>query len=263
MEIYDFHAHIYPEKIRERAVHSLEEGYTISLKGDGSADSLLDIGRRAGINHFVTLSVAVNPSHVESVNDFILEEQNKHPEFIAFGSMHADYDNKCAEIERIRNLGIKGVKIHPSTQRFRVDDERMFPVYDLLSQSGLPLLVHCGDYRFDYDNPERVGHVLDEFPKLTLIAAHMGGWLLFDRALDVFKGRKCYLDCSSTIAFTGKRRGLELIREYGAERVVFGSDYPVWNPAEELETLFSLGLKDEELQLILHGNAERILRLTN
>ncbi|MGN0164541.1 MAG: amidohydrolase family protein [Lachnospiraceae bacterium] len=261
MEIYDFHAHIYPEKIREKAVNSLADGYTIDVHCHGSADSLLEIGRQAGINHFVTLSVATGAAHVVSVNNFILEEQKNHKEFIAFGSVHPDYPDICGELERIKKGGIKGIKIHPDSQRFKVDDERMFPFYDLLGQYGIPLLVHCGDYRFDFDNPERVARVLDEFPKLIMIAAHFGGWLLYDRAVDVLKNRNCFLDCSSSIMYVGKRRGLELIREYGAERIVFGSDYPVWNPATELDALYSLGLKDPELEMILHGNAEQILRL--
>lgn len=262
MEIYDFHAHIYPEKVREKAIHSLIDGYTIDINCDGSADSLLKIGREAGIGHFVTLSVAASAAHVESVNDFILKQQQEHSEFIAFGTIHPDFPDPVGEIERIRAAGIKGIKIHPDTQRFQADDKAMYPVYDFLSRCGLPLLVHCGDYRFDYDNPERVAHILDEFPKLTMIAAHFGGWLLFDRALDVFRNKNCWLDCSSSIMYTGKRRGKELIRAYGSERIVFGSDYPVWNPAKELETLLSLGLTDGELENILYKNAERLLKQT-
>lgn len=259
MEIYDFHAHIYPEKVREKAVKSLESGYTINLCCDGSEETLLEISKQTGISHYVTLGVAASAKHVESVNNFILERQAKVPEFIGFGSMHPDYEDPLGELERIYNAGIAGIKLHPSSQRFKADDERMFPFYDMIRELGLPLLVHCGDYRVDFDNPERVGHLLDLFPGIKLIAAHMGGWLLHDRALDVFKNRDCYLDCSSTIAFTGKRRGLELIREYGAERIVFGSDYPVWNPAHELEVLYSLGLGDDELEMILCKNAERVL----
>lgn len=259
MEIYDFHAHIYPNKIKEKAVRSLEDGYDIEVKCDGSAEDLLEAGRKAGISRFVTLAVALSPLHVESINNFILEEQKEHPEFIAFGSVHPDHPDSCGEIDRIKKLGIKGIKLHPDSQRFKLDAREMFPVYDLMSQYGLPLLVHCGDYRYDFDNPERVARIIDEFPKLTVVAAHFGGWLLFDRAIDALKNRNCYLDCSSSIMYTGKRRGLELIREYGAERMVFGSDYPVWNPAEELETLWSLGLSERELELIFSKNAKSIL----
>lgn len=259
MEIYDFHAHIYPEKIREKAVESFYTDYTITVNCNGSAEYLLQTGKKAGIDKFVTLAVATTGRNVEAVNDFILYEQVAHPEFVAFGSVHPDHPDMCGEIERIKKAGIKGIKLHPSTQKFVVDDERMFPVYDYLSEIGLPLLVHCGDYRFDFDNPERVAHVLDEFPKLRLVAAHLGGWLLYDRALDMFKNRECYLDCSSVFMYTGKRHGLQLIREYGAERIVFGSDYPVWNPEQELKALLELGLTDSELEMILCRNAKDLL----
>jgi predicted TIM-barrel fold metal-dependent hydrolase len=263
MDIYDFHAHIYPEKIREKAIESVSDNYTINIDCDGKADTLITDCKEAGINHFVALSVAQSAKHVESINDFALSLQENYEEIDSFGSIHPDYEEPEKELERIFKSGIKGIKIHPDSQGFKVDDERMFPIYDTIRALRLPLMIHCGDYRFDYDNPERVAKVIDEFPGLTIIAAHFGGWLLYDRALDALKDKKCYLDCSSSMMYLGKRRSKELIRAYGAERMLYVSDYPMWNPATELETLRSLGLESDELELMLHINAERILKGTN
>lgn len=259
MDIYDFHAHIYPEKIREKALKSVADNYTITIDYDGTVDTLLNIGKECGINHFVALPVAVSDRHVQSVNDYALDEQKKHQEIISFASMHAAYKEKAGEIERVKELGLHGVKLHPDSQGFKVDDERMFEAYDAMASLGLPLVVHCGDYRFDYDNPERLAHVIDMFPKLTVVAAHFGGWLLYDRALDALLDKNCYLDCSSSARYLGNRRFKELIRTYGAERIVFASDYPMWNPKDELENLYSIGLTDAELKFILCDNAEKIL----
>ena len=90
--------------------------------------------------------------------------------------MHADFENKIEEVERATELGLRGVKIHPDTQLFNMDDERMFELYDYLRQKDIPLLIHCGDYRYDYSHPRRLKRLLREFPGITVIGAHFGGW---------------------------------------------------------------------------------------
>lgn len=256
---YDFHAHIYPEKIAARAVEGVSNFYQLPMAADGTAETLLKLGKPAGITNYIVHSVATGAKQVESVNDFIACEMRKYPkELIGFGTLHPDYPDLLQELERMERLGLRGLKLHPDSQRFYVDDERMYPVYDYL-QGRLPLLLHCGDYRFDYDHPRRVRKLLEDFPKLTVIAAHFGGWSVFDLAVEYLLDMNCYLDCSSSIMFLGRRRALELIRLYGAERMLFGSDYPMWNPAEELSVLQSLGLSGTELDCMLYKNAETIL----
>ena len=259
MEIYDFHAHIYPEKIAQKAVEGVGHFYSIQMHETGTVDRLLEAGDEAGISKFIVHSVATGARQVQSVNDFISETVKAHPDrFVGFGTIHADYEDKCTEIERMISLGLSGVKIHPDSQYFYVDDPRMFEVYEAI-EGRLPILVHCGDYRYDYDSPERVRRVLDAFPKLTFIAAHFGGWSVQDLAAEYLLDTGCYLDCSSSMMYLGAKRSKELIRMYGAERFLFGSDYPMWNPGSELDRLRSLGLTEREMKLMLHDNAEHIL----
>ena len=259
MKIYDFHAHIYPEKIAQKAVEGVGNFYNIKMNENGTVNRLLELGDEAGIDRFIVHSVATGARQVQSVNDFISETVKEHPDrFVGFGTIHADFEGKCDEIERMISLGLSGVKIHPDSQHFNVDDPRMFEVYDSI-QGRLPILVHCGDYRYDYDSPWRVRNVLDNFPKLTFIAAHFGGWSVQDLAAEYLLDTGCYLDCSSSMMYLGAKRSKELIRMYGAERFLFGSDYPMWNPGSELERLYSLGLTEEEIILMTHTNAEHIL----
>lgn len=84
---------------------------------------------------------------------------------------------------------------------------------------------------------------------------------MFDLAMEYLLQRKCWLDTSSSFAFLGKVRSREIIRAYGAERIVFGDDFPMWDHKSELDTLFSLGLTDREYEQILSGNAKEILGL--
>ena len=212
------HTHIYPDKISQRAIQSVSDFYTIKMSGGkGTASDLIEQGKKSGVDGFLVQSVAVDGSHVETINNYIADECQKHKEFYGFGTMHADYPDNIAELERIKKLGLKGVKIHPDTQMFNMDDAKMDYVYDYLSQNNMPILIHCGDYRYTYSHPKRLAAVLDKFPKLTVIGAHFGGWSLWDLALEYLEHRKCYLDTSSSIGMLGLKRTKELIRIYGAE----------------------------------------------
>lgn len=261
MDIFDFHAHIYPEKIASRAVEGVGGFYHIHMHCDGLAETLIKNGKEGGISHFLVHSVATSPKHVTVINDFIADECKKHEEFYGFGTMHPEFENKEEEIMRMKANGLCGLKIHPDTQYFNMDDERMFGVYDLLRSEKLPILIHCGDYRYTYSHPKRVKRLLREFPGLTVIAAHFGGWSVCDLALEYLLNENCYVDVSSSLMFCGLKRGKELIRLYGKERVLFGSDFPMWSPKDELKTFYKMNLTDEEYEYTLSRNAKRILGL--
>lgn len=261
MKIYDFHSHIYPEKIAQKAVESVGDFYGIGMDGKGTAKALLKEGKECGVTNFVVHSVALTESRVEAINDYIASECKVHKEFYGFGTMHADFENKIQEVERATKLGLRGVKIHPDTQLFNMDDERMFELYDYLRQKDIPLLIHCGDYRYDYSHPRRLKKLLREFPGITVIGAHFGGWSMCDLAYEYLENENCYVDTSSSYWMLGMKRAKELIRLYGAERVVFGSDFPMWSVSEELEKFKSMELTDEENSLILYKNAEKILKI--
>ena len=259
MDIIDFHAHIYPEKIAAKATESIGAFYTLPIREMGTARDLLVCAKAAGIRRTVIHSPALLPRTVHAINCFIGEECRSHPEFIGFGTLHAFMENPEAEIEEILALGLKGVKIHPDIQAFDLDHEKMLPIYRRLEQLGLPVLFHTGDYRYDYSHPRRLVRVLNHCPNLVCIGAHFGGWSIFDLAAEYLKDSPCYLDISSSMAFLGAARSRELISLYGPRRMLFGSDFPMWSPKKELEVFLSLGLSPEENQLILHDNAAKIL----
>ncbi|MDR3238940.1 MAG: amidohydrolase family protein [Clostridiales bacterium] len=257
--LIDFHAHIYPDKIAEKAAENVGRFYQVHTCCDGKVSTLLERGRLAGVDKFVVHSVAQTPAQVENINRFISSVCQEYPEtFIGFGALHRDTPHFADEIEKMIALGLKGLKLHPDIQLFDLDDPKMFELYEML-QGKLPLLLHCGDYRYSYSHPSRLARVLDNFPKLTVIAAHFGGWSIYDLALEYLKDRKCYLDISSSIMYLGRRRSEELIRLYGAERMLYGTDYPMWDPVEELRRFDSLHLTNQEKELILYQNALQIL----
>lgn len=262
MEIIDFHAHIYPDKIAEKASHSVGDFYSIPMQNVGSVEALFQSGDPAGVDRFVVQSVATVSRQVVSINNFIKETCEEYPcRLIGFGTIHPGLENAVEEVERCLQMGLHGIKIHPDVQHFHMDDPEMFPIYDAL-QGRAPVLIHCGDYRYDYSHPKRLAHILDEFPRLEVIAAHFGGWSLWDLAMEYLLNRRCWLDTSSSFAFLGKVRAKEIIRAYGAERIVFGDDFPMWSHQSEVNTLLSLGLTQEENEMIFSGNAKRILGIS-
>ena len=259
MLVIDAHAHIYPHKIADRAVESIGKFYSVTMYGEGTSEHLLSAAKDTPIGRFVVYSVATSTHAVESINNFISDECEKHPEFTGFMAMHQDYDDPEREIIRAIELGLRGLKIHPDTQGVNMDDPRLMAVYEILEAKRLPLVVHTGDYRYDYSHPQRLKNVLRAFPDLVVNGAHFGGWSVPEIAYDLLSEERCFFDMSSSMAFLGTRRTRELCRMFGCDRIMFGSDYPMASPKDELELFLSCGFTDDELDLMLHANAERFL----
>lgn len=262
MKVTDCHCHIYPSKIAKRAVAGVGQFYGIEMDvPDGTAEGLLNACEGSPIQRFIVHSVATKPEQVPSINDFIAAEYAKHPEFVGFMTLHQDFPNPETEIERACSLGLQGIKLHPDTQKVNMDDPRLMNIYEL-AQGRLPIIMHCGDYRYDFSHPHRIAKVLKAFPNLVVNAAHFGGWSVFDLALESLQDANCYLDVSSSMEFIGLRRTVELCRAYGCERMMFGSDFPMWRPPEELSRFLDAGFTEEELQLMLWDNASRFIQGT-
>ena len=258
MRIIDFHAHIYPDKIAEKATNATGDFYGITPACIGTSEGLLIEGKGAGISEFVLLPVATKPEQARSINTFIRGEVNAHAEFHGFGTLHPDSATMLEEAEYILQSGLLGVKLHPDTQGFNTDDKRLFEVYDYLQGRGT-LIVHCGDKRFDYSHPRRLKKVIDNFPKLCVIAAHLGGWSLFDEAFALLKNSDCFFDISSCTMFLPSEKVAKYIRGYGADRVLFGTDFPLWSPETEVNAFKNLPLTSEEFEKIAYKNALRVI----
>lgn len=258
MKIIDFHCHIYPEKIAEKATQSTGAFYGIAPYTTGTAEKLIDRGSAAGISEYVILPVATKASQVHSVNEFAVAQAAAYDCFHCFGTIHAAMEHPLEETDFILSSGLKGIKLHPDTQRFNIDDERLFPVYDFVSDK-CPVLVHCGDPRYTFSRPERMRKVMKLFPKLQVIAAHLGGWEMFDTAYDFLGDTNCFVDISSCMMFLEREQMEKYIGLFGADRVLFGTDFPLWDPVAEVESFMKLSLRDKDREKISYQNAQKIL----
>lgn len=260
MHIIDFHTHIYPNAIAQKAADSICRFYELEGGGmDGTVDMLLKQGALAGIDHYVVLPVGLKPDHVRHINEFIVSQVAEHRQFTGFGTIHAAMENVAQEVEFIHEEGLRGVKMHPDTQLFDIDDPRLFPAYEVMRDKGLMLMPHMGDPRYDYSHPARLRRVLDNFPGLQAVATHFGGYSMPETARECLEDTDCVMDISSALMFMDRETAVRYIRHYGPERLVYGSDFPLWDPVVEVERFLSLGLTDGEMEQIAYKTAMRIL----
>jgi len=258
VHLIDIHTHVYPEKVARKATQSICDFYELESGNTGTSAELIEKGSRVGITKYLILAVAIRPNQVRGINDFIKRECDAHSEFVGFGTVHAGMDDIVGEIDHIRSLGLRGVKMHPDTQLFNIDDERLYPMYEEIA-GELPVYLHTGDPRYDYSHPKRLRRVLDDFPNLQVVAAHLGGYSLFDEAQEYLRDTTCLVDVSSSLMFISPEKAVEYIRGFGVERVMFGSDFPLWNPDDEAKRFLSLPLSNSEMEQIAHLTAEEFL----
>lgn len=262
--IIDCHCHVYPEKIAEKAVEHIGEFYNLDMTFDGKYSTLIESGEKNGVKHYIIFSVATTPRQVHSINTFIAETVKSSGGLMTgLGTLHPDSDNMEMDVEEIIALGLKGVKLHPDFQKFRIDAPECEKIY-ALCEGRLPVLLHTGDTRFDFSNPENVVPVLEKYKNLTVIGAHFGGWSCWKKAAQMLHGyENFYVDCSSTFHWLPPEQVKELIRIYGADKVLFGTDFPMWSHEKELEAFLRMGLTPEEEKKILYENAVKLFSLEN
>ena len=261
-KIWDAHCHIYPDGIAPRAVHAIDKFYEgIPVEPcDGTVDTLVRVGRKQGISKFVVHSVATSPSQVRRINEFLRDSmRDAGGAFLGMGTLFPDSPETEKDFAGLRELGLLGVKIHPDIQHFEADSPWAMRVYEMCEDADLPICVHTGDYRYDYSNPQRVANVLRTFPKLKFIGAHFGGWSMWEEAVRTLADfPQLIVDTSSSFFWLTPERAKEIIRIYGSERIMFGSDYPMWSRRPELVYLRSLGLGQDEYENICWRTCARV-----
>ena len=263
MDIIDAHAHIYPEKIAAKATDTIGIFYDIKMEMPaGTADRLIEDGKRAGISRYVVHSVATTAHQVRSINEFIKRECDAHPEFIGFITLHQDLteDEVFKEVEWALANNMHGIKLHPDFQKFNIDDEVAEKFYRA-ADGRLPILFHIGDNRYDYSKPYRLVKMAKKYPGVTFIAAHFGGYRCWEDSPLYVGLDNVYFDTCSSLPFISTEKAKELIELLGADRFFFATDFPMWDAKTELERFNKIPLTDEEREKIFSGNIKKLLKL--
>lgn len=261
--VIDFHTHIFPDKIAQAALPKLSKASGgVEPCGLATVSSMTDVMKNSGVDKAVFLSIATNPKQQKNVNDFAIAQLDN-PYLIPFGSVHPDSEEAFDELERLKAAGIKGVKLHPDYQGFFVDEDRMLPIYEKIAKLGLITVFHAGvDIGFPepvHCTPERLARVLGAFDGAPVVAAHWGGYLMYDEVLKHLCGKNLYFDTSFSYSKVPPDYAKTLIKEHSAEKILFGTDMPWSSPENELKFTNSLDLDDGQLNAILSGNAQKLL----
>lgn len=259
--VIDIHTHCYPDQLAEAAIQNWQ-----TLAGtdriDGTLSGLLSDLDRAGIDRAVVLHVAHRPGSAHNVNDFAAAVQRAHPDRLrCFGSVHPDASDVMAEIRRIKELGLAGIKLHPLHQNFAPTDPHYYAFYQALSEAGLPVLFHCGSRpgRVGTLQPVQLAAILPHLQGIPIIAAHLGGLASAPEQLSVLVDLPVYVDLSYCARYFEPAAYVHIISALDDSRILFGSDTP-WDMASyELRWLEEAGLSSQTMEKILFLNASQLL----
>ncbi|MFP5221482.1 MAG: amidohydrolase family protein [Acidobacteriota bacterium] len=250
----DIHTHAFHPKIAAKVLKQLTDHYGITPVGTGRVEDLLERLDAAGIERAAVHAAATAPAQVVPANNWSIELARAEPRLIPFGTIHPGFKDFEAEFSRLERAGIRGIKIHADFQGFRLDDPALRPVLEAM-QGRFTALFHVGDRLPPHENPScpaKLKAIRKDFPGLCIIAAHLGGYLHWAEALEHLAGTDVYLDTSSSLPYLDDALLRAILDRHSPEMVLFGSDYPLFDPGRELDRLRErLRLSDAALERLL------------
>ena len=262
--IIDFHTHMFPDKIAARTIASLSKtGDNMHPFTDGTAEGLKKSTEQADIDCSIVLPIATKPSQFDSINEFASHFQEG--TLISFGSLHPEDINYTEELRQIRDMGMKGIKLHPDYQDTYFNDIRYKRIISYATELGMIVSVHAGqDPKCPNDvhcTPAMAEEILNEVEPDKLVLAHMGGNALWDEVEERLVGRNVYFDTGVVLDRMSQEQFLRMVREHGADRIVFGTDSPWADQKNFVDIMRMMPLENEELEQIFSGTAAKLLGL--
>lgn len=276
----DFHTHTFPARIAAPAIKKMQASSHAAAFLDGTGPALMASLQKAGLDRAVVLPVATNPAKVQSMNDLSLRLTG-HDGLLYFGCIHPDQPDWRQELDRIAAAGLRGIKLHPVYQGVDFDDVRYLRILERAGELGLIIVTHAGD---DIGfpgvvrcSPAMIARACRQVGRVPLVLAHMGGWKNWDEVMELLSDTGVYLDTAFSLgritpsepdAYTPQELQLldaavfcNMVRRFGSERVLFGTDSPWTDQAASVAQIEALPLTRAEKDEILGGNAQRLLGL--
>lgn len=264
--VIDFHTHVFPDKIAARTIEKLSSCCNTMAYTDGTLNGLKKSMRENMIDLSVVLPVATRPSQFESLNNYAAEINGREG-IISFGGIHPETEHCEEELKTIKRLGLHGIKLHPDYQEMFIDDPRYVRLIKCAVDLGLIVSIHAGlDIGIPdpiHCPPDRTATMLAQIDneEAKIVLAHMGGYDQWDDVEEYLVGKNVYFDISFCLGHIKDEQFLRIVRDQGADRILFATDSPWSGHKETLNYLGKLGLTEEELNCILHVNAEKLLGL--
>ncbi|MDE7366890.1 MAG: amidohydrolase family protein [Lachnospiraceae bacterium] len=269
--IIDFHTHVFPEAIASGTIEKLEAFAHIKAQSNGLLKGLKASMEKAGVDYSVILPVVTKPSQFRTVNEYAASI-NGRDGIISFGGIHPDTEDYQMELDQIRAYGLPGIKLHPDYQKVHVTDPRYLKLITYAVDLGLIVTLHAG---VDIGLPDEVYCPPEESVQMLqyvethamhpeqakIILAHTGGYAQWDAVEELLVGKNVYFDLAYTFGHIETEQLLRIIRNHGADRILFATDSP-WNDQKaDIEALKALNLTPEEEAAILGENARTLLHL--
>jgi predicted TIM-barrel fold metal-dependent hydrolase len=248
MRYIDTHAHLGPWH---------EEIWTYT------ADEFVALQERAGIERTVVTSTAALFGELVYGNEWTIQQAETRPHLLVWLVLNPLREKDSYELlERFKDHPkVVGVKIHPVLHKYPADIKATFRLLERVAPLGLPVLSH-GENE-SYASPARLRRLAEAFPSLPIITAHFGAGAggQTHEAIDAFQDcrtHNLYTDMGTARAI---RTGIiaQMVRGIGADRILFGTDSPLYEPAAFPALLAVADISAEERELIAHGNAERLI----
>ena len=290
--IIDAHVHIpFREDLTEQEVMFMRKKSIDVSSLTGEPNQLLGRLDSVGIDRAVVFPLAMpSPSKTETeiarLNERTAAFVSAAPErLIGFAVLNPHEARGSLEMLRyaIEDLKLKGVKLHPTLQSFYPNDCKLFEIYEYACEKKIPILFHTGaslpSHTDHFSRPIFVDEVAARYPKLRIILAHIGRPWYLEAAMLMRKHTNVYADISANVGRSGGAALLEIVlltvKIYSGamDRILFGSDFPVYQPGEML-SLFAQAsegiiadvlklpkLTETEIKGILGENAKRLLLL--
>lgn len=267
--VIDFHTHLFPDKIAEKTIHSLAVQSGLTPFANGMAESLLEEMEEGDVALSVVLPVVTRPEQFATITKFACEINKKYGEgtrrFLSFGGIHPASDNYKDELRELKQLGFKGIKLHPDYQGANFNDMRYKHIVEEASKLDLIVSVHAG---IDVGYPEPVHctpnmaqEVIKEVKPTKLVLAHLGGWKLWDEVEELLAGQPVWFDTAVAFGVCSDEQLKRIIVQHGADRILFATDSPWSGQKESIEHLGRLGLTKREQEQILCRNALSLLKV--
>jgi hypothetical protein len=280
--VIDFHVHVFPDRVAPLAIKNLCDSANAINYYDGTASGLIKNMEANGIELSICLPVITNPRHTIHINDYAIEINEKYKgKLISFGGMHPDYEDYKAEIDRLIDNNIKGIKLHPVYQHTYIDDLKYINILEYALSRNLIVSIHAGlDPGFPGDERAGACHLRNMIDILTergvntskIILAHTGGLYEWDKVYEKLAGCNVYMDESMTLGIMENRSGEinklcdnelfeKIIIKHGVDRILAGSDNPWTKSSDIIKNLNKINISDDDKEKILYRNAIKLLNL--
>ena len=277
--IVDFHTHIFSDEMRSSRAAFLErDAWFATLYADprhrlASAEDVVASMDAAGVDRTVVCGFPWRDGGLcREHNDYIIEAVRCYPDrLVGFACVQPLDARDSQELERCIQAGLRGLgELGPDGQRFDIEDPRiMAATAEVLQRHDLPLLTHSSEpMGHAYPGkgqtfPWKLVKLAQNFPDLKIVLAQWGGGLPFYELMPEIREacRNVYYDTAASTYLYSFDIFPVAVRLVGAERILWGTDFPLLSQAKFLARVRASGLSDGELEAVLGGNASRLLHL--